>query len=38
LIFSNRYRFHDLGLLLLRLGIGIMFMVHGYPKLARSLG
>jgi putative oxidoreductase len=30
---NNRYRFHDLGLLLLRLGIGVMFMLHGYPKL-----
>lgn len=30
---TNRYRFHDLGLLLLRVGIGVMFMVHGYPKL-----
>ena len=24
----------DIGLLLLRVGIGIMFMFHGYPKLA----
>ena len=31
---SNRYRFHDLGLLLLRIGLGILFMVHGFPKLA----
>ncbi|SFP84067.1 DoxX family protein [Hymenobacter arizonensis] len=30
---TNRYRYHDLGLLLLRVGIGVMFMVHGYPKL-----
>ncbi len=30
---TNRYRYHDLGLLLLRVGLGIMFMVHGYPKL-----
>lgn len=27
-------RFRDLGLLLLRLGIGGMFMAHGWPKLA----
>lgn len=27
---SNKYR--DAGLLLLRLGIGLMFMYHGYPK------
>ncbi|OGX86856.1 DoxX family protein [Hymenobacter glacialis] len=31
---TNRYRFHDLGLLLLRVGLGVMFMVHGFPKLA----
>ncbi|OGX87623.1 DoxX family protein [Hymenobacter lapidarius] len=31
---ANRYRFHDLGLLLLRVGLGVMFMVHGFPKLA----
>ncbi|WP_426059364.1 DoxX family protein [Hymenobacter sp. B1770] len=30
---TNRYRYHDLGLLLLRVGLGVMFMVHGYPKL-----
>ncbi len=34
MIFTNRYRFHDLGLLLLRVGLGVMFMVHGFPKLA----
>ena len=32
-LFQNRYRTHDLGLLLLRVGIGIMFTLHGYPKL-----
>ncbi|QQR91261.1 MAG: DoxX family membrane protein [Myxococcales bacterium] len=26
-------KYRDLGLLLLRLGIGVFFMVHGYPKL-----
>jgi putative oxidoreductase len=30
---SNRYPAHDLGLLIVRVGIGIMFMLHGYPKL-----
>ena len=30
--FNNRYR--DKGLLILRVGIGISFMFHGYPKLA----
>lgn len=33
MLFSNFYRFHHLGLLLLRVGIGVMFMLHGYPKL-----
>ncbi len=33
-MFSNRYRAHDLGLLVLRVGIGVMFMWHGGPKLA----
>ena len=32
-LFENRYRTHDLGLLILRVGIGIMFTIHGYPKL-----
>ncbi|GAA3947654.1 DoxX family protein [Hymenobacter algoricola] len=32
-LFENRYRTHDLGLLLLRIGIGVMFTIHGYPKL-----
>ncbi|TGE28778.1 DoxX family protein [Hymenobacter metallicola] len=32
-LFENRYRYHDLGLLLLRVGIGVMFTIHGYPKL-----
>ncbi|HEX8328304.1 MAG TPA: DoxX family protein [Hymenobacter sp.] len=34
MIFTNRYQASDLGLLLLRLGLGVMFMVHGLPKLA----
>lgn len=32
--FSNLDKHRDKGLLLLRIGIGIMFMFHGYPKLA----
>lgn len=32
-LFENRYRTHDLGLLVLRIGIGVMFTLHGYPKL-----
>lgn len=32
-LFENRYRTHDAGLLLLRIGIGVMFTIHGYPKL-----
>jgi putative oxidoreductase len=27
-------KYHDLGLLILRVGIGIMFMYHGYPKIS----
>ena len=26
-------RYRDIGLLLLRIGIGIMFVLHGYPKI-----
>ena len=29
--FLDKYR--DIGLLILRVGIGIMFMIHGLPKL-----
>ncbi|RTQ52550.1 DoxX family protein [Hymenobacter gummosus] len=32
-LLENRYRYADLGLLLLRLGLGVMFVLHGYPKL-----
>jgi putative oxidoreductase len=32
-ILRSRYTFQDLGLLLLRIGIGIMFILHGWPKL-----
>lgn len=31
--FNNHYRTHDFGMLLIRVGIGIMFTIHGYPKL-----
>ncbi|QIX63289.1 DoxX family protein [Hymenobacter lutimineralis] len=31
--FSNIYRLQDFGLLLLRVGLGVMFTIHGYPKL-----
>ena len=34
MIFTNRYQYHNLGLLLLRVGLGVMFMIHGFPKLA----
>ena len=36
-LFANRYRTHDLGLLLLRVGIGVMFTLHGYPKLTGGM-
>ncbi len=33
MIFYKLNKYHNFGLLLLRVGIGIMFMIHGYPKL-----
>jgi putative oxidoreductase len=30
---SNLGRYKDTGLLILRIGLGIMFIMHGYPKL-----
>lgn len=30
---SNLGKYKDTGLLILRIGIGIMFIMHGYPKL-----
>ncbi|RYZ51527.1 MAG: DoxX family protein [Sphingobacteriales bacterium] len=32
-LFSRLGRYSDLGLLIMRLGIGAMMIVHGYPKL-----
>ncbi len=32
-IFSNLGKYRDTGLLFLRLGVGILFMLYGYPKL-----
>ena len=32
-LIRSRYKYKDLGLLILRIGIGFMFMVHGWPKL-----
>ncbi|NDK56237.1 DoxX family protein [Pontibacter fetidus] len=32
-IFRSRYKYKDLGLLILRFGIGLMFVLHGWPKL-----
>jgi len=29
----GRYRYADTGLVILRVGMGIMFILHGYPKL-----
>lgn len=34
---STSERFHDVGLLLVRVGIGGMFMGHGWPKLAGGM-
>lgn len=33
MIFHNLDKHRDIGLLILRVGIGIMFIFHGYPKL-----
>lgn len=33
-LLRNHYPTRDFGLLLLRVGIGIMFMLHGWPKIA----
>ena len=33
-MFKNMDRFRDTGLLILRLGLGFMFLYHGWPKLA----
>lgn len=32
-IFSNLGKYRNTGLLLLRIGLGVMFVFHGYPKL-----
>ncbi|NEU09260.1 DoxX family protein [Flavihumibacter sp. R14] len=32
-IFSNLGKYRNTGLLVMRIGLGIMFMFHGYPKL-----
>lgn len=32
-LFRSQYHFRDFGLLVLRIGIGAMFMLHGWPKL-----
>lgn len=31
-IFSSLSKYSDLGLLIIRIGLGIMFLMHGYPK------
>ena len=33
-LLTNSYSYRDMGLLILRLGLGFMFMTHGGPKLA----
>jgi putative oxidoreductase len=37
MIFSSWDRHRDLGLLILRLGIGLMFMYHGWPKISGGM-
>lgn len=34
--FAALAKYQDVGLLILRVGVGIMFMTHGIPKLARG--
>lgn len=29
----NRSRFRNIGLIILRIGLGVMFILHGYPKM-----
>jgi len=33
-LFGSRYRSQDIGLLIIRVGIGVLFLFHGYPKIA----
>ncbi|WP_242916797.1 DoxX family protein [Pontibacter liquoris] len=33
-ILRSRYRYQKLGILILRLGVGLAFILHGWPKLA----
>jgi putative oxidoreductase len=33
-ILRSRYSYKNIGLLLLRIGIGLMFILHGWPKMA----
>jgi putative oxidoreductase len=33
MVLTSLSRYRDLGLLVLRLGVGIMFLTHGFPKL-----
>lgn len=36
-LLRNYYPNRDLGLLILRIGIGVMFMIHGWPKIAGGM-
>lgn len=36
-IFSKLSRYKDFGLLIIRVGLGIMFIYHGFPKLTGGL-
>lgn len=36
-VFSSLSKYSDVGLLILRVGIGVMFMTHGVPKLAKGV-
>lgn len=38
MIYDKLDKYRDPGLLFLRIGIGVMFMIHGFPKLVAGPG
>lgn len=36
-LFNYPDKYKDIGLLIVRIGIGIMFMIHGYPKITGGM-
>ncbi len=37
MLFNRLNKYRDIGLLILRVGLGIMFIYHGFPKMAGGL-